>query len=67
VLAFFAPSGIGAREASMYGLLLAVTTSGAALGVTLINRLAITVVELALFAVGVATWRLGRAKRNLET
>jgi uncharacterized membrane protein YbhN (UPF0104 family) len=66
VLAFFAPSGLGAREASMYGLLLAVTTSGAALGVTLINRLAITVVELALFAVGVATWRLGRAKRDLE-
>jgi len=43
-----------------------VATSGAALGVTLINRLAITVVELALFAVGVATWRLGRAKRDLE-
>jgi uncharacterized membrane protein YbhN (UPF0104 family) len=58
----FAPSGIGAREASMYGLLLAVTTSGAALGVTLINRLAITLVELVLFAVGVAAWRLGRAK-----
>ena len=49
----------GAREASMYGLLLAVTTSGPALGVTLLNRLAITLVELALFAVGVATWRLG--------
>jgi uncharacterized membrane protein YbhN (UPF0104 family) len=63
VLAVFAPSGIGAREASMYGLLLAVTASGAALGVTLINRLAITLVELALFAVGVASWRLGRAKR----
>jgi glycosyltransferase 2 family protein len=62
VLAVFAPSGIGAREASMYGLLLAVTTSGAALGVTLINRLAITLVELVLFAVGVAAWRLGRAK-----
>jgi uncharacterized membrane protein YbhN (UPF0104 family) len=66
VLAFFAPSGIGAREASMYGLLLAVTTSGAALGVTLINRLVITVVELALFAVGVVTWRLGRARRDIE-
>ena len=66
VLAFFTPSGIGAREASMYGLLLAVTTSGAALGVTLINRLVITIVELALFAVGVVTWRLGRARRDLE-
>jgi uncharacterized membrane protein YbhN (UPF0104 family) len=63
VLAFFAPSGLGAREASMYGLLLAVTTSGAALGVTLINRLEITLVELILFAVGIATWRLGRPKR----
>lgn len=63
VLAVFAPSGIGAREASMYGLLLAVTTAGAALGVTLINRLAITLVELLLFAVGVVVWRLGRATR----
>jgi uncharacterized membrane protein YbhN (UPF0104 family) len=63
VLAVFAPSGIGAREASMYGLLLAVTTSGAALGVTLINRLAITLVELLLFAAGVVMLRLGRVKR----
>jgi uncharacterized membrane protein YbhN (UPF0104 family) len=56
VLAVFLPSGLGAREASMYGLLLAVTTSGPALGVTLLNRLAITLVELALFATGVASW-----------
>jgi uncharacterized membrane protein YbhN (UPF0104 family) len=63
VLAVFAPSGIGAREASMYGLLLAVTTTGAALGVTLINRLAITLVEVVLFAVGVVMLRFGRAKR----
>ncbi|HEY8647108.1 MAG TPA: lysylphosphatidylglycerol synthase transmembrane domain-containing protein [Gaiellaceae bacterium] len=62
VLAVFAPSGIGAREASMYGVLLAVTTSGAALGVTLINRLAITLVELLLFAIGVVSWRLTRTK-----
>jgi glycosyltransferase 2 family protein len=60
VLAVFLPGGLGAREASMYGLLLAVTSSGPALGVTLLNRLAITIVELALFAIGVATWR-GRA------
>ena len=40
----------------MYGLLLAVTTSGAALGVTLLNRLAITLVEVALFATGVVSW-----------
>jgi glycosyltransferase 2 family protein len=63
VLAFFAPSGIGAREASMYGVLLAVTTSGVALGVTLINRLAITLVELLLFGVGIVSLRLTRPKR----
>jgi uncharacterized membrane protein YbhN (UPF0104 family) len=57
VLAFFVPSGLGAREASMYGLLLAVTTAGPALSVTLINRLAITLVEVILFGVGVVTWR----------
>ena len=62
VLAIFAPSGIGAREASMYGLLLALTTSGPALGVTIINRLAITIVEVLLFATGVASWRLVRRR-----
>jgi glycosyltransferase 2 family protein len=63
VLAVFAPSGIGAREASMYGLLLAVTTAGPALGVTLLNRLAITLVEVLLFGAGVVSWRLTRPKR----
>jgi glycosyltransferase 2 family protein len=52
VLAFFAPSGLGPREASMYGLLLAITTQGAALSVTLLNRISITLVELLLFVVG---------------
>ena len=42
VLAVFAPSGLGVREASMYGLLIAVTTNTAALGATILNRLAIT-------------------------
>jgi uncharacterized membrane protein YbhN (UPF0104 family) len=60
VLAVFTPSGLGAREASMYGLLLAVTSSAPALSVTLLNRLAITVVELALFGVGLVAWRIGR-------
>ncbi len=60
VLAVFVPSGLGAREASMYGLLLAVTSPGAALGVTLLNRLAITLVELLLFGVGVLSWRSER-------
>jgi glycosyltransferase 2 family protein len=60
VLAIFVPSGLGAREASMYGLLLAITTAGPALGATLLNRLAITVVEVVLFGVGVVTWRSER-------
>jgi glycosyltransferase 2 family protein len=60
VLAVFTPSGLGAREASMYGLLLAITSSAPALSVTLLNRLAITVVELALFGVGLVAWRIGR-------
>jgi uncharacterized membrane protein YbhN (UPF0104 family) len=52
VLAVFAPSGLGPREASMYGLMLAVTGSGAALGATVLNRVAITVVEVLLLVVG---------------
>jgi uncharacterized membrane protein YbhN (UPF0104 family) len=60
VLAVFAPSGLGVREASMYGLLLAVTSSGAALDATILNRLVITVVELALFGVGLFGWRSWR-------
>jgi len=60
VLAFFAPSGLGAREASMYGLLLAVTSAGPALGVTVMNRFLITVVEVALFGAGLLAWRLAR-------
>ena len=60
VLAVFAPSGLGVREASMYGLLLAVTTPGVALGVTVVNRLAITLVEVLLLALGVAAWNWRR-------
>ena len=60
VLAIFTPSGLGAREASMYGLLLAITSAGPALGVTLLNRLVITIVEVALFGVGLAAWRSNR-------
>jgi uncharacterized membrane protein YbhN (UPF0104 family) len=62
VLAVFAPSGLGAREASMYGLLLAITSPGPALGATVLNRLIITLVELALFAVGLVTWRSTRIR-----
>jgi glycosyltransferase 2 family protein len=52
VLFVFAPSGLGVREASMYGLLLAVATPGQALGAVALNRLALTGVELALLLVG---------------
>ncbi len=52
VLAFFAPSGLGPREASMYGLILAVAGPGAALGATVLNRVAITIVEVLLLVVG---------------
>jgi glycosyltransferase 2 family protein len=62
VLVVFLPSGLGAREGVTYALLLAVTEPGPALGVTLLNRLAITVVEVALFGVGVVSWR-PRSKR----
>ena len=64
VLVVFAPSGLGVREASMYGLLIAVTSKSAALGATVLNRLAITIVELALFAVGILAWRLRRRGRS---
>lgn len=52
VLFVFAPSGLGPREASMYGLLLAVATPGQALGAVALNRLALTAVEVLLLLVG---------------
>jgi uncharacterized membrane protein YbhN (UPF0104 family) len=52
VLSVFAPSGLGPREASMYGLMLAVATEGQALGATVLNRVAITLVEVLLLVVG---------------
>ena len=52
VLFIFAPSGLGPREASMYGLMLAVASQGQALGATALNRVAITLVELLLLVVG---------------
>jgi glycosyltransferase 2 family protein len=62
VLAVFAPSGLGVREASMYGLMVVVVPAGAALGATVLNRLAITLVEAALLGGGVLGSRL-RASR----
>ena len=52
VVFVFAPSGIGVREASMYGLLRAVATPGQALGAVALNRVALTLVELLVLFVG---------------
>jgi uncharacterized membrane protein YbhN (UPF0104 family) len=60
VLVVFAPSGLGVREASMYGLMLAVATPGQALGAVALNRLALTGVELLLLVVGGLLLRRGR-------
>ena len=65
VLAVFSPSGLGFREGAMYGLLLAVVDKDPALSAALLNRLTITVVELALFGVGLLlAWRLRSATRG---
>ena len=60
VLSVLAPSGLGVREASMYGLMLAVASAPVALGATVLNRLAITLVEAVLLAVGYLVWRTTR-------
>ena len=62
VLSIIAPSGLGVREASMYALVLAVASSGVALGAVVLNRIAITVVEAALLLVGTFLWRRRRAE-----
>jgi hypothetical protein len=67
VLAFFAPSGLGAREGSMYGLMLAVTSQGAALGATVLNRVAITLVEVLLLVVGGLILRRGQDDQATAT
>jgi uncharacterized membrane protein YbhN (UPF0104 family) len=56
-LSLVTPSGLGVREASMYGLLRAVAPAGVALGATVLNRLTITIVEAALLMVGALAWR----------
>jgi len=65
VLFVFAPSGLGPREASMYGLLLAVATPGQALGAVALNRVAITAVEVLLLVAGGLFLR-GERGRNAE-
>ena len=66
VLAVFAPSGLGVREASVYGLLLAIVSEGVALGTIILNRLAITVVEAALLVVGLLLLRRQPAVEDPE-
>jgi glycosyltransferase 2 family protein len=57
VLSVITPSGLGVREASMYGLLVAVVPDGVALAASVLNRLTITIVEAALLVVGGLAWR----------
>jgi uncharacterized membrane protein YbhN (UPF0104 family) len=65
VLAIFSPSGLGFREGAMYGLLLAVVDKDPALSAALLNRLTITIVEVALFGVGVLlAWRFRNGSRD---
>jgi glycosyltransferase 2 family protein len=66
VLFVFAPSGLGPREASMYGLMLAVATPGQALGAVALNRLALTAVELLLLVVGAVFLRGSRRAPHTE-
>ncbi len=66
VLSIIAPSGLGVREASMYGLMLAVAAEGAALGATVLNRIAITVVEAALLLAGILAWRMRMDTHELD-
>jgi uncharacterized membrane protein YbhN (UPF0104 family) len=67
-LSLITPSGLGVREASMYGLLLAITTKGVALGVTVLNRLTITAVEGLLLLAGALVWRfMPRPEPETET
>ena len=66
VLSIVTPSGLGVREASMYGLLVAVAPEGVALGATILNRLTITIVELVLLAVGAFAWQRGPGRRGVD-
>jgi len=67
VLSIVTPSGLGVREASMYGLLVAIVPEGVALGATILNRLTITIVEVALLAVGAFAWRRGPGRRGADS
>jgi hypothetical protein len=64
VVFVFAPSGLGVREASTYGLLLAVATPGQALGAVALNRVALTLVELLVLVVGGLFLRGAESERS---
>jgi uncharacterized membrane protein YbhN (UPF0104 family) len=66
VVSVFAPSGLGPREASMYGLMLAIAPAGVALGATVLNRVAITLVEVLLLVVGALVLRTGESETPEE-
>lgn len=67
VLSVIAPSGLGVREGAMYALVLAVASSGVALGAVVLNRIAITVVEAALLLLGALLWRRRREELRAAT
>jgi glycosyltransferase 2 family protein len=67
VLSVIAPSGLGVREASMYGLVLAIASSGVALGAVVLNRIAITLVEALLLVVGGVLYRRRREQLRSAT
>ena len=62
VLSVISPSGLGVREGAMYALVLAVASSGVALGAVVLNRIAITAVEALLLLLGALLWRRRRAQ-----
>ena len=67
VLFFIAPSGLGAREGAMAVLIAAVTSvPGAPEAAVVLNRVAITVVEVGLLLVGSLVFRLREDTRALH-
>jgi glycosyltransferase 2 family protein len=62
VIAFFTPSGLGAREGAMYALLIPIVSAPAALVAVALSRIVITLSELVILA-GAGGLRLGRLWR----
>jgi glycosyltransferase 2 family protein len=65
VLAFFTPSGLGAREGAMFALLTPIVSAPAALVAVALSRIVITVSELVILA-GASGVGLGRMRRLAE-